>query len=147
MTTEPTTDALMWQRFTGPDGITHDADSSSAALALVIDGYGDDLDRDDAFLARLDHARHVVEELQARVLIGADVDAETFDVLTADKRSPVEAGVWDHDLPLFVVAVDYFPYSDTTAPTGNVVLLDPSDEYAYMESLLGSGYLTGPDHA
>lgn len=136
-----TTETPMWH-FTTDTGTTHAADSTSDALSAVIDGYGDGLDRDEAFFARLDHARELAEELQARSLADEHPGKTAAAILTAGKHHPVEVGEWTSEVPLYVVATDYLPYSSIVAPTGNVVRLDPSDEYAYMESLFAAGWLT-----
>ena len=47
----------------------------------------------------------------------------------------VQAGVWDDAVPLTLVATDYAPFTDVGAPTGNVRVIDPSDERTFCESL------------
>lgn len=60
---------------------------------------------------------------------------------TAQKAGPiVELPSWPFDLPLYLLATQYAPFSDVPAPVGErVVLLDPSTERTFLEGLAAAG--------
>jgi hypothetical protein len=79
-----------------------------------------------------------------------DLNTVGEDVLTAlfsDRHVPF-AGVWrdgatsyewTEDVPLVAIATDYAPFTSRPAPTGRVVMLDPSSEMGYCLSLAALG--------
>ena len=46
---------------------------------------------------------------------------------------------WTEDVPLVAVATDYAPFTARPAPTGRVVMLDPSSEMGFCLSLAALG--------
>lgn len=43
---------------------------------------------------------------------------------------------WDYSFPFIGVSTDYLPHTHVAPPTGNVVLVDPTDELTLINSLL-----------
>lgn len=73
------------------------------------------------------------------------VAALSADALTAiyhDRYSEVLAiEHWDSDIPLFLCAGGYAPYTDRPRPTGaTVIVLDPWDERTFINGILAAGY-------
>ena len=54
-------------------------------------------------------------------------------------RDGVPSFYWTEDVPLVAIATDYAPFTDRPAPTGRVVMLDPSSEMGYCLSLAALG--------
>lgn len=48
-------------------------------------------------------------------------------------------GEWTLQVPLVALRSDYAPFTDVTAPTGNVRFLDPSNETTFIDSLVDCG--------
>ncbi len=91
---------------------------------------------------------YLVEEGAERGAI--DLTQVGEDVLTAlfCDRHVAFAGVWrdgktsfewTEDVPLVAIATDYAPFTSRPAPTGRVVMLDPSSEMGYCLSLAALG--------
>lgn len=118
----------------------------------------DDSDQanDECLVMRYDELCHLGAKVQAwMVEEGAsrgaiDLANAGEDVLTAlfqDRHAPF-AGVWrdgqpsfewTEDVPLVAIATDYAPFTARPAPTGRVVMLDPSSEMGYVLSLAALG--------
>ncbi|GAA3668802.1 hypothetical protein FB459_2164 [Yimella lutea] len=127
------------------------ADTASELLSLVIDGYGSIVDDQSAFLARLDHAIAVSAGVQHSVVASAidgGYQLDDDDVTTAllsNKGQPlrIPPESWDQPVALILVATHYAPYTDTPAPSGELVMLvDPSSEKEYLSALDALGLLT-----
>lgn len=123
-------------------------DSLTDVVGAVIDGYSDlgdtDSDHDEALAMRYDHTVRLAQFFQASVnsasaeVIAAMSDDELGDVF-ASKGSVVVSREWTSQVPLFLVATDYAPFTARPAPTGNVVLLDPSTEMTFVQALVAFG--------
>lgn len=119
---------------------------------------GDDADEanDECLVMRYEELCHLGGKVQA-YLVGEGAERGAIDlanagedVLTAlfqDRQVPF-AGVfrdgrpsfeWIEDVPLVAIATDYAPFTSRPAPTGRVVLLDPSSEMGYCLSLAALG--------
>lgn len=63
-----------------------------------------------------------------------------------DIAADLSASTWDYGIPLVIVATHYAPYRpNLKAPTsgeGDVIVLDPSNERRFLESLCGVGLIT-----
>ena len=119
---------------------------------------GDDSDEahDECLVIRYEELVNLANKVQAwMVEEGADrgvIDLANAgeDVLTAlfqDRQVPF-AGVWrdgelsfewTEDVPLVCIATDYTPFMSRPAPTGRVVMLDPSSEMGFCLSLAALG--------
>jgi len=158
----------------GPDGALTYSDSLTDLVATVIsddhykDLIGDDSDEanDACLYMRYDELVHLGGKVQAwMVQDGADrgvidlanVGEDVLTVLFQSRDTPFE-GVerggklsfeWAEDVPLVAVSVHYLPFSQRPAPTGRVVMLDPSSEMGFMLSLAALGaiefYVTNGD--
>lgn len=42
---------------------------------------------------------------------------------------------WSYDVPLVLITSDYVPFTERSAPTGNIIWLDPTTELTYLRSL------------
>lgn len=116
-----------------------------------------------AFEARYTQAVALATSVQTSVLLDA-AEAGTFDpadlvatpageeqlqaffverTVPFDPRGTALAGnvddsgapVWDHEVPLVLIATDYAPFTDRPLPTGRVVMIDPSNEKTYLDCL------------
>lgn len=56
--------------------------------------------------------------------------------------APIPGDVWEHEVPLVLVATDYEPYTDRVKPVGNVKFVDPANERTFLGSLSDLGALT-----
>ncbi len=146
------------------DGETTLSDNLSELIAKTIPGYDrfgdDDEGHDSATFARAQHMAQVASAVQASLIReavaatpGFDPGSASDDVLTAlsqDRRLPFE-GVsspdgaicheWTESVPLVLVSTDYHPFTVRVAPTGEVVLLDPSTELTYLLTLHSLGLI------
>lgn len=139
------------------------SDSPAALIAVLIpdypqpDGDATTEQTEAATLARVNFVTQVAAVMQHAVLQGA-ADAGAFDPtecgdetlteLMKDRRKPF-LGIdgpngqtdteWRFNLPLFLVATDYHPYTDRALPTGNVVLLDGSTELGFLTAVSRAG--------
>lgn len=48
---------------------------------------------------------------------------------------------WNHEVALIVIDRHYEPHTDLPTPTGNAVMVEPSDEVSYLASLDNIGYV------
>jgi hypothetical protein len=131
------------------------ADSTASALGALIDGY-DELPqtpagRSQARQARYRYAAQIVVRTQERingkaiasyVLDPSGEDADDVLVTLLGNRAVLvgsaegETSVhWAHRVPVVLIATDYVPFTDNIRPTGRVLMIDPSDEIALLESL------------
>ncbi len=91
---------------------------------------------------------YLVEEGAERGAVDlAQVGEDVLTALFSDRHVPF-AGVWrdgvtsfewTEDVPLVAIATDYVPFTSRPAPTGRVVMLDPSSEMGYCLSLAALG--------
>lgn len=122
------------------------ADTAGELIELLIDGYdtlGDsDEDHDQALLVRYQHLLLLAAHYQAvanddamdRGLLD-DADEDILTALYSDRTLPYTGGAWTGPT-LYLMATDYAPYTDLSAPSGEtVVLLDPARENAYLAAL------------
>ena len=115
-----------------------------------------DAANDECLIMRYEELVNLANKVQAYLVSeGADRGAIDLlqvgeDALTAlfQDRSVPFAGVdrdgvvsseWIEDVPLVAIATDYSPFTDRPAPTGRVVMLDPSSEMGYCLSLAALG--------
>lgn len=80
--------------------------------------------------------KHVERDLH----IMGRLDEEQLTALFASRAEvPPVPPVWDCPIPLVLIATDFDPYTDTPAPDGNVIWLDPADERSLLMSLSAAG--------
>ncbi len=60
---------------------------------------------------------------------------------TNDVNDPRVSLEWELDVPLVLIASDYVPFTERSAPTGNIIWLDPTTELTYLRSLDRLGVL------
>ncbi|KQO98692.1 hypothetical protein [Leifsonia sp. Leaf264] len=130
------------------------ADSLTSIVARFIPGYEDLPDSYDgdvqSFILRVEEAAKVANQLQAMIVTAA-IDAGELDVRNADEDTLTAlygirggafapfTGEWEHSIPLVLTSSDYEPYTKTPVPTGEVVLIDPTDERLFLSSLEDAG--------
>lgn len=135
----------------GPEGdeMTF-AETAADALSVLIEGYEDIPDSaiEDAEDARYFHAVRIASVVQAYSVKNA-IEKHGFDTKTAgeevltalftDKTATLPhdlfEGTWDEDIPLFLVDLNYAPYTDRELPEGNVKVLRTHNEIDYLTSL------------
>lgn len=142
------------------------ADRLGELIGLVIPDYDELPDTpsgdEEALIQRHRHLAGVANAVQAdynakavqRGLLDPNTTDENLLTATAHDRVNPWPGVlngddprpsfnWDHPLPIVLIVTDYDPFVPSRSlPTGNVVLLDPSDEARYLESLTRLGLVT-----
>lgn len=137
-----------------PDGAEIAADSRSQLVDQIIPGHGD-LPVTEAGIAtalglREDHLASLAQRAQAIVMASLTVhNPEAIqelneDALTAiyhDRGSEqIAIDVWDSDIPLFVMASSYAPYTEVPRPRGDqVVFLDSLNETTFLDSVVATG--------
>lgn len=136
------------------DGSDIQADSRSAIVDALIPAHGTvpDGETHDAIRIGLrnDYLARVAETAQA--VIVASLTEQSPDAVAAfddDARTALfhdrfgealEISDWDSDVPLFVLASNYAPYTERPRPTGeHVVFLDPATETTFIDSLKAAG--------
>ncbi|WP_067783696.1 hypothetical protein [Actinomyces vulturis] len=119
-------------------------DSPRQVLSELIADYDIDggVDEKAAYALRHRFAKQVVEALQANSIDSYEVAIYPDDVRRAlSVRGTGVVAQWGHDIPLYVIATFYAPYSDIPLPEGNVIAIDPSTEMNLVSSLLDAGVL------
>jgi hypothetical protein len=107
----------------------------------------DDADR---FGLRLELLAELVNQCQAMDLAARRAQDASLDELLGEAGLTAliapKTGVsldmphWPFDVPLFLMATQYEPYTDLPAPTGTtVVLVDPGNERAFLDGLVMLG--------
>lgn len=122
--------------------------SRSDLVDTVVPGHGDLPEGEEGAAARFDLRTVALVEVAHRLqgLALSDVDTSTLDedaltVLFHDRGTEVvDLAEWPEDLPpLFVIASNYAPYSESPRPTGDVVFLDAFNEKTFLDSLAAAG--------
>jgi len=125
------------------EGVVTLSDTATEMVAKAIDGY-DTLSDDEALAARYDSLVELGERLQEHLRSAACIDGrwdpttateDTLTVLYRPRTVPIDAVVWDHEVPLVAISTDYQPFTDRPEPTGRLVWLDPSTELTYLQTL------------
>jgi hypothetical protein len=121
------------------------ADSLSELVDQLIDGHRA-VEADDRVALRADALAQGAARASALILagMGDDVSALSEDALTLllhDRSAEVpEFSEWDSNVPLFLMATNYAPYTDLTAPAGELIVwLNPHTERAFLDSLSALG--------
>lgn len=145
------------------DGSSTYSDSLTEIIGVGIPEYallGDsDADDDRRLEMRYDDLRSFADILQ-RWLTGDGIERELIDVLSigdsaltalmSERINPFEGVAVDEDdetlsfewtcpIPLVLFVTDYAPCANRTAPTGNIIWIDPSTELTFMHSLNALG--------
>lgn len=136
-----------------PDGTMIEADTRTAIVDEIIPGHGALAagDIEAALILREEHLADIAHRAQAIVMAALTETGPTAirslgeDALTAiyhDRSSQtVEIEAWNSDIPLFLLASAYAPYTQTPRPTGEqVVFLDPLNEATFLDSLVAAGF-------
>jgi hypothetical protein len=135
-----------------PDGEVLVSDTTTDLVAKIIgleyDGLpDDDAGNDEAFGLRYDFMLSFAaffQTIKIQDAIYADrfdlekTDDETLTILFQERTVPFETRdstppVWNHPVPLILIAVDYAPYSSRPKPVGNVIFVDPYTETSFLE--------------
>jgi hypothetical protein len=145
------------------DGSSTYSDSLTEIIGVGIPEYallGDsDADDDRRLEMRYDDLRSFADILQ-RWLTGDGIERGLVDVLSigdtsltalmserinpfegvsVDEDSEVLSFEWTCPIPLVLFVTDYAPYANRTAPTGNIIWIDPSTELTFMQALNALG--------
>jgi hypothetical protein len=134
------------------DGTVVLADSLTDLVATLIDDYDPEntiRGAVDAYLERCEFAVQVAGARQALQAFAAnqeglfDHEVESEEVLTTifsekDVFIP-EIEMWNHQVPLVLIATDYFPTTAISQPTGNIQWVNPSTELTLLTSLTELG--------
>lgn len=63
-------------------------------------------------------------------------------ILLGDRSQALgEIGKWDLEVPLVLVATDYFPYTSSVKPEGNILWVNPHNETTFLDSLTEIGVI------
>lgn len=86
----------------------------------------------------------IAQSAQATVCASADIsslDEDALTILFHDRHSEVPSfAEWASDLPLFLMASGYAPYTDRPRPSGDtIVFLDSHTERSFIDSLQPAG--------
>lgn len=136
------------------DGSTIEGGSRSEIVDQLIPEHGALPEGDESIQARFD-LRHdylagVAQSAQATILAAltqehpdavAAFDDDVRMVLFHDRYTErVDLASWESDIPLFLVATAYEPYTEWPRPDGgSVVFLDPKDETTFLDALVAAG--------
>lgn len=138
-----------------PDGNQIEGDSRSEIVDQIIPGHGDIPETEDgiatALALRENYLSHVAQRAQATVMAAlTDTAPDAISTLSEDaltaiyhdrSTDTIELGVWDSDIPLFLMASSYVPYTQVPRPAGTaVVFLDPLNEATFLDSLQVAGF-------
>lgn len=146
---------MTYAMLTLPDGEEIVGSTLSDIVDRLIPGYGDLPEGPESYerrlLMRAVTLANVAEKAQAIAVAALTaevpdaVEQLSEDALTAlfhDRHSQVLAiEHWDSDIPLFLPAGGYTPYTDLPRPAGEtVVILDPWDERTFITGILAAGF-------
>lgn len=120
------------------------ADSLSDIVGVLIPGYDelDDEHEDDLHLqARIDYLAPIAKQAQALILAdlasqGVRLSDEELNAALRDKEQPAGIERWNPADPLVLLTTAYDPFTDTPRPEGSVRWLDPTNEAAFLQSLV-----------
>lgn len=148
-------DGLAWPYAMATDNGTLFADTVTELVAELIPGYAGLPETADGAIDAL-HARYEAAVSHANLIQGLlaavanaegefDAAAESESTLTAlfaDREQFVaDFTVWDHQVPVVLIATDYAPYTDVPRPSGNITWLDPATETSLLQSLRDLGVI------
>jgi hypothetical protein len=139
------------------DGAQFEGDSLSDLVDQIVLGHGEPMPEtgDSAILRfelRHNHLVDVAHRAQSIVMaaiteeFGDFIGATDEDFLTAvyhDRgATTVALEQWQSDIPLFLMAAAYEPYTELPRPTGDsIVFLDAVNERTFIESLQATGFV------
>lgn len=138
-----------------PDGSHIEAETRSAIVDEIIPGHGALPSGNEGAAAALnlreEHLADIAHRAQAIVMASVTdsspdaIRALSEDALTAiyhDRGTQeVEIEAWDSDIPLFLLASSYTPYTARPRPIGDqIVFLDPLNEATFLDSLVAAGF-------
>lgn len=152
-------DGTRWPFVMERSGNTIYADSRTELVGYILgEGYDKQPQTDEgnevAFVIRAESAIATANFIQ-QIMASSEGNAGNWDAahptdeeltafLTDRAEHPTEfLGIehWDHVVPLVLVTTHFEPYARRTAPTGNVVWIDPSNETTFLDSLAALGQL------
>jgi len=118
-------------------------DSVSELVDHLLDGHSAAA-LDEQLEMRLEALANAAAHAQAAVLADHPVeglDEDTLTVFMHDRLATVIAfEEYDGEIPLFLLATSYAPFSAVPAPAGKaIVWLDPSTELTFLQSLGATG--------
>ena len=124
------------------------ADTMTAIVNELIEGYADVETAGDADMLRLLDAVQLQVEMQAHLVLYGNRDAltpEQLAIATGHRNTPPEIDAWRHeDLPLVLVSTYYEPVGELPVPDsvpGSIIWLDPTDEETFVYSLHEAGVI------
>ncbi|XKH58592.1 hypothetical protein LG293_16190 (plasmid) [Citricoccus nitrophenolicus] len=141
-----------WQLAMSTSGSLYLGASLTDLVAALIEDYPVDGTETEQFLSRMRAAIGFAETVQGLRLaekssLGAfaphGMSPQEVAIALEDKKAPVGTeGKWrNNDVPLLVMASHYEPYTCLTAPTGNILSIDPYTELTLLESLSDAKYI------
>lgn len=143
-----------------PNGRCHFADTATELIDKILSSEDVDylgMDSDGALIARYEAAVAMAATIQTGLnrkavesgtLVLEQAGETVLTALHVEKTVPWEgmpdAGFgdearWTHDVPLVLIATDYYPYTQRQKPTGNLAWIDPGTETTFLSSLNGLG--------
>lgn len=129
-----------------PTGRTYLGNRPDDMVAAMIPGYAaipaDDRGDDKAL-----EQRALSLETWAAVIQAVECSGARLEEMTEDEVNALMSGIstkptitsWEQDVPLFMLATWFAPYTDTPVPSGRVVLLDPVSDVTYLQSIAALG--------
>ncbi|AUG29396.1 MULTISPECIES: hypothetical protein [Microbacterium] len=138
-----------------PDGTQIEAESRTAIVDEIIPGHGTLPEGEDGAAAALtlreEHLADIAHRAQAVVMAAlteagpsaiSTLSEEALTAIYHDRSTQsVEIEAWESDIPLFLLATAYAPYTERPRPIGGqIVFLDPLNETTFLDSLVAAGF-------
>lgn len=128
------------------------ADTRSELVAHLIDGYPEGEDEiEGRFTARFAFLHELAVTAAHNAYQGAiddglctpdDFTNDEIDLmLNLDRSIQRFTGSWNHVVPLFMMSTCYAPFTSDQLPTGNVHILDPTNETGFLQTLVDAGLI------
>lgn len=115
------------------------SDSCAAILGEAYAALPDtDEGHDQALVMRLEYALHLCSLWQLSVLFDQEfsgLSEPELNTLLGDRADFPEVDSWDHDYPLILLATHFAPYTGAAAPSGNIILVDPTTEDTFVQAV------------
>lgn len=132
------------------------ADRNDELVAEILgEEYLSEGDPTNAFEIRLGGALNIATAVQESIVASAvrrgdlnDSEDESVwtPLLMPREIADAPAGDWNHPVPLVLVTSLFDPWTRRSAPRGNVVWIDPTDDVTLLESLQDCGLVRMVEH-
>lgn len=138
-----------------PDGAQLEGATRSEIVDQIIAGHGELAATDEGIATGLglreNHLAHVAQHAQAIVMASlteanavgsSSLDDDALTAIYHDRTTEViDLEAWHSDIPLFLMASAYAPFTDLPRPKGEaIVFLDALNEATFLDSLVAAGF-------